>query len=273
MTLLNMKRIYTAVLSFLLISFLTGCEYERISLEEDCGGDEVNLVIESVEDTNCGEETGAINVSVQGSEEAYEFKLNDMDFVTTSSFDGLSAGNYKIVARKIETACVSAPKEVTINNANGIQLTLAEKDNSNCGENSGSIRVTQQNGVPPIEYRLNEGSFQELSEFTGLSSGDYTVVGRDANGCESEISGIEIMTGISFSENIKSIISTNCAVSGCHNGSQPPNFSQDENILENASRIKSRTGNGTMPPAGRPDLTNDEIQAIACWVDDGALDN
>jgi hypothetical protein len=29
----------------------------------------------------------------------------------------------------------------------------------------------------------------------------------------------------------------------------------------------------SMPPAGQPDLEPEEIQAIACWVDDGAPDN
>ncbi len=268
-----MKRINLAVLNVFLVVTIMGCEYERVVSDENCGGKELNLIVESVEDTNCGENTGVINVAVQGGEGEYEFKLNDMDFVSSSSFNALAAGNYVIVAKEIETSCETAPKEVTIGNANGIQLVLENKNNSNCGENTGVISVSQQNGAPPIEYSLNDGEFQDLSEFTGLASGNYNVIGRDANGCESEISGIEILTGISFANDIKPIIASNCAVSGCHNGTQSPNFTIDNNIIENASRIKTRTGSGSMPPQGRSDLTNDEIQAIACWVDDGALDN
>jgi hypothetical protein len=39
---------------------------------------------------------------------------------------------------------------------------------------------------------------------------------------------------------VRSIIQTNCAVAGCHNGSQSPNFTIDCNIAANAGRIKLR---------------------------------
>ncbi|WP_185094419.1 c-type cytochrome [Marivirga tractuosa] len=256
-----------------LFIFFGGCEYERIAGPNgDCDASSFELIIESVKNTACNEAAGEIELSVTGDIEV-EYKLNDGDFTEDPVFTSLSAGNYSVQARSISSNCVSEQIEVTIDNIDGLQISVAEKDNSNCGDNTGKIIVEQQGGVEPIEYIINENEIQGSPEFTGLSNGNYTIVARDANGCEAEISGIEILSGISFNNDIKAIISANCAISGCHNGTQSPNFTIDNNIIQNASRIKTRTGNGSMPPAGRPDLSNDEIQAIACWVDDGALNN
>jgi hypothetical protein len=68
-------------------------------------------------------------------------------------------------------------------------------------------------------------------------------------------------------------MANSCAISGCHDGSVSslPNFSNLSVIQANASMIKSRTQSGNMPKTGS--LTQNQIDLIACWVDDGALDN
>lgn len=257
----------------LLLLLLFGCEYERIAGPDDeCENESFEVLIDSVKDTPCGESAGEIVAIVVGDDE-YEYRLNDNDFTPNNVFTELAGGTYTIQAKKTNSNCVSAEIEATVNNEDGIQISVVEKSDSECGENTGSIMLAQEGGVEPIEYILNDDLSQNDPVFTGLSNGNYNILARDANGCETEISGIKILSDISFGNDIKPIIANNCAVSGCHNGSQFPDFSDDENIFENASRIKSRTESGSMPPAGRPDLTNEEIQAIACWVDDGALDN
>ncbi|MCX8489943.1 MAG: 2-polyprenyl-6-methoxyphenol hydroxylase, partial [Cyclobacteriaceae bacterium] len=71
---------------------------------------------------------------------------------------------------------------------------------------------------------------------------------------------------------IKPIIDTNCAISGCHvSGGIRTDLSQLSVIQSSASSIKTRTGNKSMP-IGRT-LTQAQIDQIACWVDDGALNN
>ncbi|WKV12282.1 hypothetical protein [Marivirga harenae] len=265
---INSYKIYLFILVFSL-----GCEYERIAgPDEKCQTESLELVVESVQDTPCGESDGEIIVSVNGEDE-YEYRLNDQDFNENNVFTGLAAGTYSIQARIVNSTCLSDEIQATINNEDGIQLSVVAKSDSDCGANTGSITVAQEGGVEPIEYILNNTNVQDSPEFNDLSNGSYTVVARDANNCEAEISGIDILSGISFIDNIKPIITSNCSVSGCHNGSQFPDFSDDQNIFENASNIKNRTQSGSMPPAGRPDLTDEEVQSIACWVDDGALDN
>jgi len=262
--------------AFIIISiliFIYGCEYERIAgPDTECDSETFEVEVESIQNTDCGESTGEIIAIVNGTDQ-YLFRLNDGDFTENNVFTDLAAGNYKIQAKVENTNCVSEEIEVNVNNKNGIQISIVEKNDSECSESTGSIILDQEGGVEPIEYIINNGAAQTSPEFTGLANGNYTILVRDASGCEAEISGITINTNISFANDVKPIIAANCAVSGCHNGTQSPNFTIDDNIIQNASRIKTRTGNGSMPPSGRSDLTNDEIQAIACWVDDGALDN
>lgn len=80
---------------------------------------------------------------------------------------------------------------------------------------------------------------------------------------------------VSLSQNVEPIIATRCAVPGCHvSGGQPPNFGQSSTIVSRAASIRNRTKNRTMPPpASGITLTEAEIQAIDCWVQQGAIAN
>ncbi|HLT06048.1 MAG TPA: hypothetical protein VK014_00910 [Cyclobacteriaceae bacterium] len=78
-----------------------------------------------------------------------------------------------------------------------------------------------------------------------------------------------------LSGSVSTIINTNCAVPGCHvAGTGRANFTIKENIIQNASTIRTFTQNGIMPPpqSGRS-LTAEEKQSLFCWVENGALDN
>ena len=57
----------------------------------------------------------------------------------------------------------------------------------------------------------------------------------------------------------------------CHAGIQSPNLSSYAGISANADRVKTQVVSGRMPQGGS--LTDEEIQLISCWVDNGALDN
>ncbi len=83
----------------------------------------------------------------------------------------------------------------------------------------------------------------------------------------------------SFAEDVKPIIETKCAVSGCHNGDmgQDLNWMTFENFQKRARSglLKYRVTHRIMPPSISPagPLSQDQINAIACWSDQGALNN
>jgi len=78
----------------------------------------------------------------------------------------------------------------------------------------------------------------------------------------------------SFSADIKSIIDTNCAISTCHAGNTGQvNLTTYQNVSTRAQTIRTRVVNKSMPPPGRPALSDEQIKQISCWVEQGALDN
>lgn len=261
-------------ISFLLLLTSTlSCEYESVESTFDCSQQIISISVQDVENTECGQDNGSFTVIASGAEDSFEYSINGAVFGTNAVFSNLAAGNYSVIAKAVNTQCQSDPFEVIIENQKGLQLSLVKKTDSDCGVAQGSISVSQQNGVPPIEYKINNELFQADSSFTNLENGVYNIFAKDATGCEASITGITISSGISLVSDIQPIIMTNCAISGCHNGSQSPNLSTKENIIAEASFIQSRTSNGTMPPAGRTDLTQEEIDKITCWLNEGAPDN
>jgi len=152
-----------------------------------------------------------------------------------------------------------------------LALTAESPDIAGCLTTEGSIVATGSGGVGTLMYSLDDGPFQMSPEFTNLSPGIYTVKVTDDTECTESFT-TKVSSGISFEAEIKSIIENSCAVAGCHDGSSnQPNFLEFSNLQSRAAGVKSRTQSGDMPRNGT--LTAEEIAKIACWVDDGALDN
>ncbi len=82
-----------------------------------------------------------------------------------------------------------------------------------------------------------------------------------------------------FAEHIRPIIESKCAISGCHNGDLGAefNWTDFEEFHKRAERglVKYRVTRRIMPPSFSPagPLTQEQINAIACWSDAGALNN
>ena len=65
------------------------------------------------------------------------------------------------------------------------------------------------------------------------------------------------------------IIETYCAIPACHDGTGNIDFRVFSNL--NPGDMKARTQSGNMPKEGS--LTPEQIEAIACWADDGGKNN
>jgi hypothetical protein len=84
---------------------------------------------------------------------------------------------------------------------------------------------------------------------------------------------------VSYLADVKPIVETKCAVSGCHNGSLGvdrdwSNFNVFQHNAKNGN-VKSHVINRIMPPAYSPagPLSQEQINTIACWVDNDAPNN
>lgn len=83
----------------------------------------------------------------------------------------------------------------------------------------------------------------------------------------------------SFSEDVQPIIETKCAISGCHNGDlgQDFNWTNFQTFHQRAASglVKFRVTHRIMPPSNSSagPLSQEQINAIACWTDQGAPNN
>jgi len=251
--------------TYLILVLLWSCTYEVVPEPQNCD-DTPKLQVVSVTDTDCGLASGAVQVESSGGEAPYFFRLNGEGERGDGSFSGLSAGSHTVTV-KDANGCEET-LEVQIANRDGVNTTVAKVDAS-CGSTNGRIDVATEGGASPYQFRINDQPYQSNNTFSGLTPGEYEVVTQDANGCES-IQTVQLTSGVAF-EIAETIVKNNCALSNCHDGTISPDFRTAATIQNRAGRIEARTASRSMPPAssGR-ELTDQQIQDIACWVGDGA---
>ncbi len=199
------------------------------------------------------------------------YRLNAGTGQPAATFSGLAPGTYEVGAQD-EAGCttsgsVTVPDEPATLEINPVAAA------STCGQASGSITVEVTGGSAPYRYRLDSADFSTSAQFNQLAPGAYAVAVQDADGCTTEVDA-QVTSKVSFAATIKEIVTTNCAVTGCHAGTRVPNFTTNDDIFSFAAKIKERTGERSMPPPGSGrELTDAQIAQIACWADDGAPDN
>ncbi|WP_350093490.1 hypothetical protein [Imperialibacter sp.] len=151
-----------------------------------------------------------------------------------------------------------------------LTISVIDVKSANCGIPEGEINMIATGGVGQVTYLLNNSRSQSTGNFTSLRPGTYIIEVQDSLFCSSSVT-VFLNSGISFNESVYPIIQKSCAINTCHDGSGSISFNVFSNIKKSASDIKGLTQARVMPKTGS--LTNDEIEQIACWVDDGALFN
>lgn len=83
---------------------------------------------------------------------------------------------------------------------------------------------------------------------------------------------------VSYASEVDPIVNTSCAITDCHNGDNgaDKNWTVFSNFQSKSTTVKDRITrpagvDGHMPAAGS--ITEEQIQTIVCWVDQGAKDN
>lgn len=74
---------------------------------------------------------------------------------------------------------------------------------------------------------------------------------------------------ISFAQDVNPIMVASCLE--CHSGTRFPDLRTHDNINSNATIIKSEVVTRSMPQGST--LSDEQIELISCWIDNGALDN
>lgn len=251
----------------MLIFSICSCQYNSLEEPVDCNLSDLAFTA-VIQNTECGQTTGSIQIMVTGGVAPYTYRLGDDPASTEDIFSNLGAGQYNITITD-NVGCTSV-NTALIANSNGL-FVVASSTISECLNNSGTLTIVATNGVRPYLYQVDGGAPQSDSTFI-LGPGLYVVTVSDATSCVFVFT-VQINSSTSYQLDVQPIIVANCNIFGCHNGSNSslPNFTNFSEVKSNASMIRSRTQSGNMPRIGS--LTQAEKDLIACWIDDGAVNN
>lgn len=256
----------------------TGTSQFTVGTLDLCAG-VVITVTAIVTNATGGGNNGSIVINTP-SGAGFTFNINGGAFQASNSFTGLAAGIYTVIAKNSNGCTGTAQFTVTgIIPCSGITITgttTTTTANPCVTPSNGSITVTASGGTGPYTYNINGGAFQSSNQFTGLSAGAFTIIIKDVNGCTGTLSVTVSATapGALFND-VKQVLASHCALSGCHVGPNPQNgldWTNNCMIVNNALRIKARAVDGNpsiMPPPPNPPLSAADKQKIVAWVNAG----
>ncbi|MEJ7610158.1 MAG: hypothetical protein WKF88_03155 [Ferruginibacter sp.] len=218
---------------------------------------------------------GSLTATATGGATPYTYsKDGGVTFQASGSFNNLTAGNYTIVAKDVN-GCLGSSGTITVSSAPCPSITLSAGiiPSDKCTNNNGALTVTA-GGSSGFTYNINGGTFQSSNFFFALGTGNYTLGVKDVNGCvKTGTAMVNIAPAGPTFAIVKSIITTNCAFSGCHAGAAPQNgidFNDDCTIVAQRVRIKARAVDGIpsiMPPSGA--ISASDKQKILDWINAG----
>ena len=131
-----------------------------------------------------GDEQNSISLHTTGGLPPYRYYFNGSNTgVYTPVFEGLKPGVYAVTV-KDEQGCLEEWKNITVEEPPPLQIRSVTIKPCSCSEvNNGKIVPQPAGGVPPYEFRLDNGLWQADSVLGGLSPGNYRYEIKDSNGC------------------------------------------------------------------------------------------
>lgn len=149
------------------------------------GGASIVLVVP--QNPTCSNSNGTISITASGGTGALEYSINGgLTWQASGNFSGLAQGSHSVFVRDANLCeTIYSGNPVVLSSTGGAAITMALAVNETCGNANGSITVEAEDGTTPLEYSIDNGvTFQFAPEFSDLAAGDYTVIVRDATGCE-----------------------------------------------------------------------------------------
>ncbi|MEL7117906.1 MAG: proprotein convertase P-domain-containing protein [Bacteroidota bacterium] len=126
-----------------------------------------------------GDNEGAVEASVRGGIESYQYLWSNGD--TVPVLQNLNAGQYELSVTDAN-GCLRV-QSATINQPDRFNLSLDIKDPTCFGDANGSISIDVNGGSPPYEYSLDNRQYQLSNTFLGLKADQYKIFIRDNQDC------------------------------------------------------------------------------------------
>jgi hypothetical protein len=258
-----------------LLMVSNACVYRDIPKGVDCSISDLKISLTTKTDpSGCNTTDGIIAVMASGGSLPYSYSINGGAIQASPIFSALGAGTYNIQVRDANL-CPSMLDANLLSNST-LNATVTTTADTGCTTPSGTIMVNASGGSPTYQYQLDGNGFGSATSFVSVKAGIHSISVKDNQGCIKTISAsVDAgISSISYSNDIAPILTTYCNLPSCHGaGSSRGDWTKYTNVKANSSNIKSRTGNKSMPEAGSPALTQNQIDIIACWVTSGSPNN
>ncbi|NPA67671.1 MAG: T9SS type A sorting domain-containing protein [Chlorobi bacterium] len=145
----------------------------------DCIPDcDLEITDADITNESCGEQNGAINLTVFTSFSPYNITWNNGE--TTENLNYLSEGEYIVTITDAEN-CTLKDTFIIENQSGDFQISNAVSIEETCGNGTGSIDITVSGGAAPYSYEWSNG--ETTQDIANLHAGSYTVTVSDANNC------------------------------------------------------------------------------------------
>ena len=142
----------------------------------------IQVGIESTDILCYGEETGSIDISVEGGVAPYTYEWSNG--ATTQDIGNIPVGQYSVLIED-GNGC-SEIRDIAINEPPRFIALLESETQIACyGQSTGAINVRVSGGVTPYTYEWSNGAITE--DISNIPAGDYSLKVSDANGCVEEI--------------------------------------------------------------------------------------
>ncbi len=190
-----MKNVFTSrlnavVLFLILFVYACGKGGGSTTPPDPCAGVTVTVNGTVTNTTTVGGADGSIAVSATGGS-GFTYKSGSGAYQSGTTFSGLVAGSYTITAKN-SSGCTGTATFTVSNPPNpctGVTITVTATtvNPTTVGGTNGSISATAA-GSSNFTFSINGGAFQASGNFTALPAGTYTIVAKDANGCQGSAS-------------------------------------------------------------------------------------
>jgi len=150
---------------------------------------EIMVITSTVTNILChGDDNGSIVIAVEGGTAPYQYAIspNLNQFDDVNSFENLTPEDYTIIVQD-RKGCFELI-QFTIVEPEVLEMDVTVTPEYCVGEEDGTIRIVPSGGTAPFYSSINSNNPGDFVEgqltYTDLSSGDYMVFIKDANGCE-----------------------------------------------------------------------------------------
>lgn len=133
------------------------------------------LAVTTVTNESCGNDNGAINVTVTGTPTTFAWSNGAL----TEDISALSQGTYTLTVTD-NTSCSVTTSATVLNQTGTLAISFTNTQNETCGNGQGFIDISTS-GTGPFTYLWSTGATTQ--DIVGLSSATYTVAITDGVGC------------------------------------------------------------------------------------------